>query len=224
MSRWPAACRAVQEVQRRPDRPRRWTLPRYWPRADRQAANWLAERDRNPGRQLRWLRLARARTQAVETGATSVGSADIANLYYAFDEAYRDSPKCAWLMFKGTLGKLAAIITAQGLPIVQWQGPEAWILGKPVRISPSMPSIGAQNVPIVFGDLSYFCVRCSVDPIPACSCTRKRQGWLRREFRSASFRPIRLRVALQRHGIAGTDRVFSEPFLIDLEVGIQLTS
>ena len=104
-------------------------------------------------------------TGGMETGATSVGSADIANLYYALDEAYRDSPKCAWLMSSGTLGKLAAIVTAQGLPIVQWQGPEAWILGKPVRISPSMPSIGAQNVPILFGALDYFCVRCSVDPI-----------------------------------------------------------
>ena len=104
-----------------------------------------------------------ANTGGAETGATSVGSADIANLYYALDEAYRDSPKCAWLMSSGTLGKLAAITTKQGLPIVQWQGPEAWILGKPVRISPSMPSVGAQNVSICFGDLSYFVVRCSVD-------------------------------------------------------------
>lgn len=93
------------------------------------------------------------------TAANSIGSADIANLYYALDEAYRDSPKCAWLMSSGTLGNLAAIVSKQGLPVVQWQGPEAWILGKPVRISPSMPSIASAACPIVFGDLSYFLVR-----------------------------------------------------------------
>ncbi len=83
-----------------------------------------------------------ANTGGAETGATSVGGADIANLFYDLDEAYRDSPKTAWLMSQGTLGKLAAITTKQGLPIVQWQGPEAWILGKLVRISPTMQSIG----------------------------------------------------------------------------------
>jgi HK97 family phage major capsid protein len=119
-------------------------------------------------------------TGGAETGATSVGSADIANLFYALDEAYRDSPKCAWLMSSGTLGKLAAITTQQGLPIVQWQGPEAWILGKPVRISPSMPSIGAQNIPILFGDLSYFCVRCSVDPITRVQLYREAPGLIER--------------------------------------------
>jgi HK97 family phage major capsid protein len=62
-------------------------------------------------------------------------------------------------MSSATLGNLAAMTTKQGLPVVQWQGPEAWILGKPVRISPSMPSISAASTPIIFGDLSYFVVR-----------------------------------------------------------------
>lgn len=116
----------------------------------------------------------------INSGANSVGSADIANLYYALDEAYRDSPKCAWLMSSGTLGKLAAIVTKEGLPIVNWQGPEAWILGKPVRISPSMPSVAAQNVPILFGDMSYFCVRCSVDPITRVQLYRESPGLIER--------------------------------------------
>jgi HK97 family phage major capsid protein len=95
----------------------------------------------------------------VSTSVNSIGSADIANLYYALDEAYRDSPKCAWLISSTTLGKLSAIVTKMGLPVVQWQGPEAWILGKPVRISPSMPSPGQLMSPIIFGDLSYYHVR-----------------------------------------------------------------
>jgi len=104
-----------------------------------------------------------ANTGGSETGATSVGSADIANLFYALDEAYRDSDKTCWLMTSGTLGKLATIVTKMGLPLVNWQGPEAFILGKPVRISPSMQAIGSGNVPIVFGDLTYFVVRCAID-------------------------------------------------------------
>jgi HK97 family phage major capsid protein len=116
----------------------------------------------------------------ISSASNSVGSADIANLYYALDEAYRDSPKCCWLMSSGSLGKLAAIVTKEGLPIVQWQGPEAYILGKRVRISPSMPSIAAQNVPILFGDLSYFCVRCSMDPITRVQLYRETPGLIER--------------------------------------------
>jgi HK97 family phage major capsid protein len=93
------------------------------------------------------------------TGSNSVGSQDIANLYYSLDSAYRDSPNCCWLMNSGTLGALAAIVTKQGVPLVQWQGPEAWILGKKVCISPSVPSIGSAHIPIILGDLSYFMVR-----------------------------------------------------------------
>lgn len=104
-------------------------------------------------------------TGGAQTGANSVGSADVANLFYALDEAYRDSPKCAWLMSSGTLGFLAATVTKQGVPLVQWQGAQGWILGKPVRISPNMPSIGSGNAPIAFGDLSYFVVRRSMDPL-----------------------------------------------------------
>ena len=100
-----------------------------------------------------------ANTGGAGTGANSVGSADIANLYYALDAAYRDNPKCSWLMNSATLGFLAAMVDKYGQPIVRWEGPEKWILGKPVKICPSMPNIGSQNVPILFGDLSFYGVR-----------------------------------------------------------------
>jgi HK97 family phage major capsid protein len=99
----------------------------------------------------------------INNGSNSVGSTDIASLYYALDEAYRDGPKCAWLMNSSTLGFLAGIVSKFGLPVVSWQGREAWIWGKPVRISPSMPNIGLGNIPICFGDLSYYVVRCAMD-------------------------------------------------------------
>jgi HK97 family phage major capsid protein len=42
-------------------------------------------------------------------------------------------------------------------------GPEAFIFGKPVRISPSMQGIGAGNYPVIFGDGSYWLSRNAVD-------------------------------------------------------------
>ena len=54
-----------------------------------------------------------------------------------------------------------------------------------------MPSVGAQNVSIVFGDLSYFCVRCSMDPLTYVSCTRKPPGLIEKgEFGLAGFRSV----------------------------------
>jgi HK97 family phage major capsid protein len=97
---------------------------------------------------------------SANTGANSIGSADIANLFYALDTAYREQPKCVWLMNSNTLLALALIVTKQGVPLVQWQGPEAWILGKRVRICPSLPNIASKVAgTIVFGDASYFMVR-----------------------------------------------------------------
>jgi HK97 family phage major capsid protein len=103
-------------------------------------------------------------TGGSESGATSIGSADIAKLYFSVDASYRASPKCGFLMNDNTLTYLASIVTKQGIPLVNWvDGTDAFILGKPVFVSPSMNSIGASNYPVVFGDCSYWMTRCAVD-------------------------------------------------------------
>jgi len=79
------------------------------------------------------------------------------------DKAYRNSPKAAFFMSDDTLVYLAQLVNKMGAPIVKWQGPEAFIFGKPVRISPSMDSIGAGNYPVLFGDGAYWLSRNVVD-------------------------------------------------------------
>jgi HK97 family phage major capsid protein len=102
-------------------------------------------------------------TGGSEDGTNSIGSKDIAALYFSVNEAYRNNPKTAFFMNDSTRTYLASIVTKQGLPLVNWQGGEAFIYGKPVRISPSMDNIGPSNHPVLFGDGSYWLSRNVVD-------------------------------------------------------------
>jgi HK97 family phage major capsid protein len=104
-----------------------------------------------------------ANTGGAETGTTSVGSADLAKLYYSVNEAWRYSSKCAWLMNDTVLSQLMQMVTKQGLPIVDFRSGVPMILNKPVRVSPSMASNGSGNVPVIFGDLSQFVTRLVMD-------------------------------------------------------------
>jgi HK97 family phage major capsid protein len=98
-------------------------------------------------------------TGTSEDATNSIGTKDIANLYYSVNKAYRNSPKAAFFMSDDTLVYLAQLVNKMGNPIVEWQGPEAFIFGKPVRISPSMDPIGPGNHPVIFGDGSYWLSR-----------------------------------------------------------------
>lgn len=95
--------------------------------------------------------------------ATSIGSQDLAALYFSVDRAYRGSPKCAWLMNDNTLKSLWQLVSEQGLPLVNIVDGKEFIYGKPVYIAPSMDSIGSSSNPIIFGDLIYWITRCSMD-------------------------------------------------------------
>ena len=99
-----------------------------------------------------------ANTGGAESGATSIGSADIAALYYSVDAAYRANPKTAFLMADSTLQYLDGLVTKYGQPLnlVKWDDGEPFIFGKPVKISPTVPALGSSNVVCLFGDLSYW--------------------------------------------------------------------
>jgi HK97 family phage major capsid protein len=97
-----------------------------------------------------------------ETGGTSVGSDDLEGLIDSVDEAYRVSPKCRWLMKSATLKTILQVKDKYGRPIFFRErnaAGEVMLFGYPVAISPSMPAIGLNNKPILFGDLGYFLVR-----------------------------------------------------------------
>ncbi len=102
-------------------------------------------------------------TGGSETGADSIGSQDVAKLYYSVNEAYRNSPKAAWFMNDSTRTYLAQLVSKFGVPLMQWQGSESFIYGKPVKVSPGMDNIGASNSPVVFGDGNYWMTRCVRD-------------------------------------------------------------
>jgi HK97 family phage major capsid protein len=115
-------------------------------------------------------------TGGTETGATSIGSADLAALYFTVAEPYRYSDKSAWLMNDSTLQYVSKLVSKMGLPVVSVVDGLPTIMGRSVRVSPSMPNIGANNVPVVFGDLSYFTTRIVVDDITRIAVVREAPG------------------------------------------------
>jgi len=93
------------------------------------------------------------------TGANSIGSQDLRNLFFSVQERYRNSFKAAWLMNDTTLNAIASLRDKMGHPIFPMDLDKPTLYGKPVRVSPSMDNIGASQVPIVFGDLSHWLTR-----------------------------------------------------------------
>ncbi len=104
-------------------------------------------------------------TGGSETGATSIGSQDFAAALENLDQAYIDSPKCAWFMNRKTLVTASSIVNKFGdnLNLVQWVGGKPYIYGVPVKICPSLSNIGASNVPVILGDGTYWATRLVTD-------------------------------------------------------------
>jgi HK97 family phage major capsid protein len=100
-------------------------------------------------------------TGGSQTGANSVGYSDLVNLATSLDPTYAASPSTCWLCNFSTFSSINRIIDKQGRPLrlITWQDGRYYLLGSPLYISPSVPSIGAGNVPLLYGDFSYFAVR-----------------------------------------------------------------
>lgn len=96
------------------------------------------------------------------TGANSIGSDDLLACINALDAAYLNSEKCAWVMNKATLATILGTKNKQGglvYSIDRGEDGTIYLLDIPVRISPSMPSIGANAQPVALGDLSRLVLR-----------------------------------------------------------------
>jgi HK97 family phage major capsid protein len=96
------------------------------------------------------------------TGANSIGSQDLSNLFFSVNSSYRDSDKCSWICNDSTLLTLSRQNDKQGRPLIDLNAPRLQLLGKPVKVSPSMPSIGASTNPIAFGDFRFWATRQSI--------------------------------------------------------------
>jgi HK97 family phage major capsid protein len=100
------------------------------------------------------------------TGANSIGSADFANTLEALDSSYLSSSKAAWLLNRKTLGFVNALTDKMGHPLnlVKYDANlQPYIMGVPVKISPSMPNIGPSTTPLIVGDLTYWLSRLVID-------------------------------------------------------------
>lgn len=94
------------------------------------------------------------------TGATSLGTQDLNDLYAKLDPVYRAS--AAWYMSDGSLSAIQRLVDKMGHTIVRFRdgfGDIPFILGKPVAVCPSMPSIGSGNNSVLFGDPGSFVQR-----------------------------------------------------------------
>jgi HK97 family phage major capsid protein len=115
-------------------------------------------------------------TGGVETGATSIGSADVAELYFSVNAAYRQSPKAAFMCADSTLQYLCKIVDKMGHPIVNLSTGLPLLMGKPVHVSPSVPALGSSNICMLFGDLSFWNTRLVGGYVQTFKETRVEQG------------------------------------------------
>ncbi|KWR73325.1 hypothetical protein RN04_03525 [Arthrobacter sp. W1] len=87
---------------------------------------------------------------------------DVIDLFYSVIGPYRNRPSASWVMEDTTAGYLRKLKDANDNYI--WQasviaGTPDTIEGKPVRTDPFMPTMGANDKPLLFGDLSSYVVR-----------------------------------------------------------------
>ena len=107
-----------------------------------------------------------AQNDGVGLPNNSIGSQDMCNLVFAVNAVYRNASSCGFLMSSGTLAQLSALVDKYGqmLNLVQYDpAGKPRILGFPVWICPSMPESGNRDIPIVFGDVSYWHTRLITD-------------------------------------------------------------
>lgn len=93
------------------------------------------------------------------TGTAGVITAtDISDIYFSVNRAYRNSPKCAWVMSDTVYQMIRAAKDSSDRPLLNMHKDDETLMGKRVLVSPSVPS-AAGSKGIIFGDLSQYVVR-----------------------------------------------------------------
>jgi HK97 family phage major capsid protein len=94
----------------------------------------------------------------VSSAALTYTSADLREIFFKVNRAYRVSPKCAWVMNDTTYENIRSLSDTSGRPLISIVEDKELLFGKPLRISPDMP-ITSGSKSLLFGDLSQFQVR-----------------------------------------------------------------
>jgi HK97 family phage major capsid protein len=101
---------------------------------------------------------AAANSGITTAAAGAISSTDIESIYFSVNRAYRNSPKCAWVMSDAVYQLIRVQKDTNGRPLLNLVEDKELLFGKRVLIAPSMPS-AAGSKGIAFGDLSQFAVR-----------------------------------------------------------------
>lgn len=91
---------------------------------------------------------------------TSITATDIENVYFSVNRIYRNAPKCAWAMSDAVYELVRKAVDNNGRPLINVVDDKEMLMGKPVYVSPSLPT-GSASKGIVFGDFSHYVVRVS---------------------------------------------------------------
>jgi HK97 family phage major capsid protein len=104
---------------------------------------------------------------SANTGSNSIGTTDLTKLKHSIDPAYQRQG--VWYLNDSTLEFLEQFTDKYGRPIIRWGGSDSGstgdysstpcILGRPVAVCQSFPSIASGNNSVVFGDPSFFITR-----------------------------------------------------------------
>jgi len=109
--------------------------------------------------------LTAAANSGVTTGAAGViTAADINAIYFSLNRAYRNSPKCAWVLSDSTYELVRNAKDSSNRPLLSMSEDGERLMGKKVLIAPSMPSAAGSKA-IVFGDLAQYIVRIAKDSV-----------------------------------------------------------
>jgi HK97 family phage major capsid protein len=96
------------------------------------------------------------------TGGTSLGTEDWSNVITAVDPAYRIGKNVGFIANQSTFDTMRNVLDKYGRPI--WQvslaeGQPDRILGYPYWFDQSMPLIGVNNTPVIFGNFAHYIIR-----------------------------------------------------------------
>lgn len=87
---------------------------------------------------------------------------DLEDLIDSVDDAYRESPKCGWMMHEQTLRAIARMKDTSGRPlrlVSRGADLQTRILDYPVFVNNHMPIMGAGVKSLLFGDFSTYVIR-----------------------------------------------------------------
>jgi HK97 family phage major capsid protein len=101
---------------------------------------------------------AAANSTITTAAAGAIGATDIESIFFSVNRAYRNSPKCAWVISDAVYQMIRVAKDTNSRPLLNMVDDQERLMGKRVLISPSVPA-AAGSKGIIFGDLAQFAVR-----------------------------------------------------------------